>query len=179
MELTIRPARVEEADALAELHYAAWKVGYQDSMPEAVMQALDLEEFYPRWRYRLSPEGAGHRILVAEEGGKLVGFTTYGASREAMQIPSAYAEIYTLYVHPNVWGQGVGGRLMKSVFQQLIQEEIKGCFLWVLKSNTRARLFYEHLGMQLHPQERWISTHGVEVPVSCYVLAPIRQADAA
>jgi ribosomal protein S18 acetylase RimI-like enzyme len=148
-------------------------------MPEAVMQALDREEFYPRWHYRLSPQGAGHRILVAEEGGALVGFTTYGASREAMQLPSSYAEIYTLYVHPHAWCRGVGGRLMKSVFQQLIQEDIKGCFLWVLKSNLRARLFYEHLGMVFHPQERWITTHGVEVPTSCYVLAPINPADAA
>lgn len=175
MELTIRPARVEEADTLAELHYAAWKMGYQGILPNEVMQALDLEEFYPRWRYRLSPQGAGHHILVAEQEGKLVGFTTYGASREAMQLPSSYAEIYTLYVDPNTWGQGVGGTLMISVFQQLMREEIDGCFLWVLKSNTGARLFYEHLGMNLHAQERWISTHGVEVPTSCYVLAPIDQ----
>lgn len=179
MEITIRPARVEEANSLAELHYAAWKVGYQGIMPDEVMQALDLQEFYPRWHYRLSPAGAGHHILVAEQGSKVVGFATYGLSREAMQIPSTYMEIYTLYVHPDFWGQGVGGQLMKSVFQQMVQEEIKGCFLWVLKSNARARLFYEHLGMQLHPQERWISTHGVEVPVSCYVLAPIGPTEAA
>lgn len=179
MKYTIRAARVEEADTLAELHYAVWKVGYQGILPDEVMQALDLEEFYPRWRYRLSPQGAGHHILVAEQEGKVVGFTTYGASREAMQLPPSYSEIYTLYVDPNAWGQGIGGTLMNSVFQQLIKEEIKGCFLWVLKSNTRARLFYEHLGMQLHAQERWISTHGLEVPTSCYVLAPIELMDAA
>ncbi len=170
---------MDEAEALAELHYTAWKTGYQGIMPDEVLQALKLEEFYPRWHYRLSPEGSSHRIRVAEQRGKLVGFITFGASREAMQLPVDFSEIYTLYVHPDVWHQGIGGQLMKHVFQQLSSEGSKGCFLWVLKSNLRARQFYEHLGMELHPQERWNSTHGKEVQVSCYCLSPIGQSEPA
>jgi ribosomal protein S18 acetylase RimI-like enzyme len=173
MEITIRQAQPEEADALAELHYAAWKAGYQGVMPDEVMQSLKLDEFYPRWRYRLSPAGAAHRILVAEQRGVLAGFITFGSGRESMQLPDAYHEIYTLYVHPSAWHQGIGRRLMNSVFSKLHQEGVEGCFLWVLKTNHAARMFYERMGMKLHEQERWISTHDLEVPVCCYYAAPV------
>jgi GNAT superfamily N-acetyltransferase len=54
------------------------------------------------------------------------------------------AEVSGLYVHPDGWGQGVGGTLLESVLERLRLDGFKAATLWVLAANERARRFYEN-----------------------------------
>jgi GNAT superfamily N-acetyltransferase len=98
----IRPARVEEAHALAELAWAAkasW--GYSQAQLEA-------------WREGLSPSAASiaeEPTFVAEVGEALAGFCQLDAQASPV-------ELAHLWVHPRFMGQGVGRALLARAMRE-------------------------------------------------------------
>ncbi|MGN0477820.1 MAG: GNAT family N-acetyltransferase [Hominenteromicrobium sp.] len=65
-------------------------------------------------------------------------------------------EIGLLYVDPECWGQGFGGRLLEYTMQKLRgREEI---FLTVLRTNIRALRLYERRGFVFSGEERVLNS---------------------
>ena len=56
---------------------------------------------------------------------------------------AAWGELVSLYGHPDYWGQGYGSLIIDEVLRRLETADYPGCFLYVLRENTRARRFYE------------------------------------
>ena len=77
-------------------------------------------------------------LVLAEVEGDVVGFVAWGPSRDDDR--RGEREVYTLYVDPQRWGEGVGSALM----EQVPAGEIVS--LWVAEGNTRARRFYAGRG---------------------------------
>lgn len=143
-EIRIRPPAVTDADALGELHVATWRAAYHGLMPEATLQALSVEERVQRWRsiLEISPD----RTVVADASGRLVGFASFGPSRDPDGRREITGEIYGLYVAPDYWSRGVGWQLWTEARDRLCQAKFAEATLWVLEGNARARSFYERAG---------------------------------
>jgi Sortase and related acyltransferases len=86
-------------------------------------------------------------ILVAEVDGSVAGFAGLGPTRDRDEDPATIAEIAAIYLAPEVWGAGIGSRLMMTVLETFAQAGYEQATLWVLDTNVRARRFYETKGL--------------------------------
>jgi GNAT superfamily N-acetyltransferase len=88
-----------------------------------------------------------HEVWIAERGGHLVGWTTFGTSRDR-DTDASVAEIHGLYVDPEWWGAGVGSRLIELAHSRLSVPPVERVTLWVLTQNHRAIEFYMKRGFR-------------------------------
>ena len=65
--MNIRPATVEDAPALAQVHVTSWRETYRGLVPDAYLDSLSVPERTERWRGRLSGADPGAFTLVAED----------------------------------------------------------------------------------------------------------------
>ncbi|MEZ5935965.1 MAG: GNAT family N-acetyltransferase [Alphaproteobacteria bacterium] len=148
----IRPARIEEAGAIAELHVRAWHEAYTGLVPQSLLDGLSVERRAERWRRTLAetvPED--ETVLVAvDAGGGLAGFASCGAQRSPeLEAGGFDGEILTLYLSAEAKRQGIGRRLMAAMAAALQKQGRRGVGLWVLEGNQPARHFYESLGGEI------------------------------
>jgi len=94
-----------------------------------------------RW---LSPD-ARAGTLVAEEAGVLVGFCSFGPSRDEGATERT-AEVLSIYLVEDVVGRGIGRELFASAIDRLRALGYGRATLWVMASNGRSRRFYERSG---------------------------------
>jgi chorismate mutase/GNAT superfamily N-acetyltransferase len=124
-DLTVRPATVEDADALATLYLTAREAAFP-SMPRSVHPDADVR----RWvRSRFDADGV--EVWVAE--------------RDAVPVGLLLLEgewVHSLYVDPAHLGQGIGSTLLE------LAQGLRpgGLGLWVFASNTGAQRFYARHG---------------------------------
>jgi len=149
--LTIRSATVADAHAIAEIHVAGWRVAYRGLMPDAVIEAISVDQRRGFWKGMLSKPGVG-KVAVGESDGAMVGFCSYGPSRD--EDDPEVAEIYALYVRPGMWRQGWGRSLCAHAEHEAQAREHGAMTLWVVKGNELARRFYERLGYAADGAER-------------------------
>ena len=142
--VVIREATPDDARAIAEVHVAAWRWAYRDDLPAAFLDGLTVDEREHEWREWLtSDERAG--TLVAQEGGDLVGFCSFGPSRDEGAAQWT-AEVLTIYLSEGVVGRGIGRELFAFASDRLREIGYRRATLWVMASNDRSRRFYERAG---------------------------------
>ena len=139
MSLRIRPARVADAQALAEVHVRAWQAAYRELLPAEFLAGLSISDRAERWHARLAEERPPETTAVAELGGELVGFASTGRSRD--DDLADWLELNTIYLLPTAWGTGIAGRLLAAALA-----EDRRYFLWVFRDNQRAQAFYRKAG---------------------------------
>ena len=147
--IIIRPAIGDDAPAIAAVHVASWREAYTGLMPQTVLDGLSVDERAANWAQIINqseqPEGSG--VFVAEHKGDLVGFAAGGRQRDTGLIEQGFTgEIMAVYVLQDMQGRGVGRRLMNAVANNLHKSGHDAVSLWVLRDNSGARRFYEHLG---------------------------------
>ena len=140
----ISPAGPGDAGDLARVHVQAWRETYPGLLPKAYLDALSIPRHARLWRRRLM---STHEVTLAAEGvDGLVGYCSGGESR----VPSdGLAEITTLYVLREAQEAGLGRRLLTDTARVLAARGALSLIIWVLRDNTPARGFYEHLGGKL------------------------------
>ena len=96
-------------------------------------------------------EGGRGCILVAETGGRILGYAsllyTVSALDEPDEIPHAYACVGDLAVLESHRGKGIGGRLLADCEARARQSGQSWLRLGVLAGNAAARRFYERHGL--------------------------------
>lgn len=138
----IRRATLADADAIARVHVQTWQTAYRGMMPDEVLAGLSLEGRAAGWREQLATPDDRH-VFVATRQSAVVGFISCGPSRDA-DADETVAEIYAVYVQPELWGEGLGTQLIHRAIEAL-EEDYRSLDLWVLSGNERARQFYEDL----------------------------------
>jgi len=157
-----------DCDRVAEIRIRGWQTAYRGLMPQPYLDALSVAEDAERRRRRFRQSDGSVVNLVAEQDGELVGWAAHGPYREGEQRTSD-AELYAIYVDTARFGGGIG--------HALLQESVRECraagrprlYLWVLKGNTRARVFYERAGFHPDGAEEPFEVDGVPVPEVRYV----------
>jgi RimJ/RimL family protein N-acetyltransferase len=142
--VVIREATSDDARAIAEVHMASWRWAYRGDLPAEFLDGLTVDDREREWREWLAPEqGAG--TLVALEGGVIVGFCSFGPSRDD-DADERTAEVRTIYLREEVAGRGIGRDLFASANDRLHDLGYRRATLWVMASNERSRRFYERSG---------------------------------
>lgn len=152
MDATIRLATLTDADAIAEIHVAAWEGAYRGIMPDREFAKRPIERRRIQWREWL--ENDEHVVLVAcGQSGAILGFA--GARLLDPPIEGFESYLATLYLRPDCKGRGIGKMLLQSIAHELLALGPKNMVLRTLRF-TPARAFYERLGARL-------VTEGVDV----------------
>ncbi|HEX5937279.1 MAG TPA: GNAT family N-acetyltransferase [Actinomycetota bacterium] len=144
----IRAATPEDARAIAMVHVASWRAAYRGLLPDAYLDRLSVDEREAQRREHLDDPSSERGTLVAEEDGRIVGFATFGPSRDE-DAPPGTGEVPAIYLDPGVVGTGVGRALFAEAASGLRNAGFTRATLWVLGANERARLFYERAGWTL------------------------------
>lgn len=149
-DVSVRVATAADAAELVQVHVAAWRVGYGNALPPGALDAYLDEVSYParvlRWQLRVADGSVRVALLPRSDlrGYDVVGFVQSGPSRDN---PHDWHELQALYVHPDVWGLGVGSALLNTLPNFPTE-------LWVLEVNERARRFYHRHGFVANGDER-------------------------
>ncbi len=160
-EVLIRPATPDDAAAIADVHVRSWQEAYAGIVPDDYLSSLDSEQRAHRWRELLEagPEDRV-RTLVAQSGDRLLGFASYGPSRDE-DARRGEREIYSIYLDPGTWGSGVARELIRTLVAEVGEQT--PLTLWVLAKNERARHFYRRHGFQPDGVERLDDVGGAQL----------------
>lgn len=138
-EITIKLMETAaETEGKAYVHWKSWQEVYAGIVDPGYLSALTLE------KYREIARRWPDRLLVAKDGGRVVGFAGYGPYRDGT-LPDT-GEIFALYILKEYFGTGLGQRLMDAALEKL--EGYGRAALWVLEDNKRAIRFYEKCGFR-------------------------------
>jgi GNAT superfamily N-acetyltransferase len=167
--VTIRPARPDDAAAVADVWSQTWRAAYTGLMPADFLAEVTGPQGVGRRVDQLARELTDERcrqgLIVAETADsrrpdvsaetRIVGYARFGPERDAdgpaRPLPAtpadgAKAELYAIYVRPQQWSTGAGRCLIGAVIERVSALRYGTLSLWVLEANTRARRFYERAG---------------------------------
>jgi GNAT superfamily N-acetyltransferase len=143
--MRVRPARSEDAAALARIYVAAWRDTYAGILPDRMLVAMSDVRHAAAWQQELGARDRHSDTLVAEDEDGVLGLVTIGPARRVSRSQLEGGEIYRLYVAPEKQGEGAGKVLMMAAFDWLISRDVDAVIVWVLAENP-ARFFYEAMG---------------------------------
>ncbi|NJR13536.1 MAG: GNAT family N-acetyltransferase [Phyllobacteriaceae bacterium] len=141
LDIAIRQADPRDASAIAGVHATSWRSAYAGLIPHKALGTMVARRGTDWWSRVISRSGA---VLVAEIGGTVAGYVTYGRNR-ARQL-TQQGEIYELYLLPEYQGIGLGTKLFDAARKALRAHDLKGLVVWALDDNHGAVRFYEGLG---------------------------------
>lgn len=144
--MKIQPAVPEDVPAIARAQVRSWQAAYERIRPADHLATLSVEKREALWRELLSRSAP--ELLVAKENDYIVGFIAFGRCRD-QDAAASTAEIWSVYVIPSHWAQGVGTQLWKQARGRMIELGYHSVSLWVLADNTRATQFYDRIGFDL------------------------------
>jgi ribosomal protein S18 acetylase RimI-like enzyme len=147
----VRTAMLTDTPAVARIRVEGWRAAYPTLVAPDVLARLDEKADAVRFAERMATRPDVH-LLVADLDGDVVGFCTYGADRDEAR--PGRAEIYAIYVQPEVWRSGAGTALLESTFADLDGQGVTEVRLWVLTGNAQARRFYERQGFRSDDTEQ-------------------------
>jgi len=134
--ITVRPARVADADAIAAVHVTAWREAYAHLLPAAFLAALDVHQRAARWR-RIIDQGSTD-VFVALDGDATVGWASASDGRDEDAPRSR--ELEGIYVLASAYGSDAGQALHDATLGDM------PAYLWMADDNPRAEAFYRRNG---------------------------------
>lgn len=157
--MIIRKARLQDANAIAEVHVNAWKTTYSGILPTAYIERRTYAKRCKSWSKMLEAsmtEITDHSIYVAEFEGEIIGFVDGGTQRSAN--PLYQGEIYALYILEAYQRKGLGRNLTQTIARRLSQLGLDSILVWVLADNSACK-FYRSLGGQ-QVEQKLIDVNG-------------------
>jgi ribosomal protein S18 acetylase RimI-like enzyme len=139
--LTIRQAKLADAERLGAIQVRAWQATYRGVMPDGYLDELDAHDRAAYWRRQLLALLPAQRLKVIVDDGIVVGFAAAGPEHDGGA--GGIGELYAINVDPQVWGRGLGRALLRDVTADLAGLGYREAVLWVVPQNDRARRFYE------------------------------------
>lgn len=137
----IRPAHPRDSEQIARTYVASWRATYQGILPSSYLAGLSVER--SAYLVRMALSDPQSLCLIAEEGHGVVGYAFAGPERT--HDPVYRAELYDLYLLPEVQRQGLGKQLLAEMARRLDQARFYALRVWVLALNP-SRHFYEKRG---------------------------------
>lgn len=127
-QVTVRPYRPDDLDAVVDLWFDTWHATFAD---------LQYHEPKAEWRWRFESEiVAEERVYIAELGGRIAGFLAVKDRGDG------HGYLHEIFIAPEFQRRGVG-----TVLMQLAKELAPaGLRLHTLQRNAQAAAFYERHG---------------------------------
>ena len=130
------------------IYVQTWRDTYLNVVPVDYLYTMSVD----RHERAFLKELDSRQVLsyVAEDNGRVVGFTTGGYERHADAIYSG--EIYTLYVMKNYQRRGIGRQLVATLTRQFNHFDIYTMLVQVLKQNPYRHFYPKINGVYLRTQ---------------------------
>jgi len=96
-------------------------------------------------------------LLVADDGGEVVGMAVgmKGLADDGAGPPvPGLCHVSTVFVAPNRWGEGIGGRIVDAVLAEARARGYERAQLWTHADNARAQRLYEGRDFQRSGREK-------------------------
>ena len=155
-DVSVRPARPEDAERVARVQLSTWRTAYADLLPA---EALDVPEVQAAalWLGAVeSPPSPEHRVLVAMERDELVGFAASGPCSD--EDAAGAVELLTLLVEPR-WGRrGHGSRLVAASVESWRAAGFPTAVVWAWEGDPATRAFLKGSGWEPDGLARGLDT---------------------
>lgn len=140
--MIVRPARPDEADALAQLAAVTLRAAFERGIPAAHLEPYLARSFTPaNAAAELSDPHV--RLLVAEHAGELGGYAKLQLGPGPDEVVAARPiELVRMYLQPGWYGRGAGKALMACSLDEARSLARDVLWLKVWDRNERARRFY-------------------------------------
>ena len=157
-DVSVRPARPEDAERVARVQLSTWRTAYADLLPA---EALDVPEVQAAalWLGAVeSPPTPEHRLLVALDGPELVGFAASGPAEDEGLDPATTVELAALLVEPR-WGRrGHGSRLVAASVEHWRAAGFALAVTWAFERDSVTRSFLTGSGWEPDGAHRGLDT---------------------
>jgi ribosomal protein S18 acetylase RimI-like enzyme len=137
--MEIRPAAADDRESIRKVARDTWHDTYDDLSSDAIDETID--DWYADEELERALDTAGTAVLVAEDGGEVVGFT-HGVVQEDE------GDVLRMYVHPDHQREGVGTALHERLRNDLEDFNMERMRAIDLASNDGGQAFYERLGFE-------------------------------
>ena len=125
MTHVVRPAVLDDADAIAEVHVAAWQDAYRDIVPNDFLAGLSVKQRADKWREIIASNQAkdANALFVVTNNKEICGFIACGPARDR-DFPG-HGEIFAIYILLVEQKQGHGGKLFDASKECLMRKGFK------------------------------------------------------
>ena len=153
-EPIVRPAHLDDAPRLGEIHVAAWRAAYPGIMSAEFLAGLDPADFAANWVQALSTPDNRVRNFVVEAAGRILGFGGVSAPRDPAEVldrlptTDRLGQLAHINLDPAAFGTGVASVLFHRLEDELRADGFVRAYLMVAEGNERAMRFYAKHGWQ-------------------------------
>jgi GNAT superfamily N-acetyltransferase len=154
--MDVRIATPADAPIIAQIHVETWRAAYRGQIPDAILDALDVDQRTTFWEKRLAEPQ--RPVFVSDDDEVVQGFCDLIPSRDKDAAPGQVGEIAAIYVLPNHWRKGAGRALCERALAEARTRNHSSVTLWMLGSNFRTKPFYESMGFRLDGATRKMAT---------------------
>jgi GNAT superfamily N-acetyltransferase len=150
-DVSVRRARAGDAAGIARVQLVTWRTAYGSTLPAELLDDWDEEAAADTWHTAVTaPPTPAHGVLVALEGGAVVGFAAYGPPElgpdERPNPAGPTTEVATLLVEPR-WGRrGHGSRLLAAVADAARDSGAGRLQIWLPEQDSVSAAFFESAG---------------------------------
>lgn len=148
--MTIRPATVDDAAAIAEINILSWRATYVGIIPQAELDAMNSPDLTQFWSDAIASPEAVCSVACARDG-EAVGFIFGSRMSVDEDVPVTIEDgqssgfIRSVHILESAKKSGLGRRLMATCARQLDRLDVGKVWLEVAEKNTSAKAFYDRL----------------------------------
>lgn len=149
-DASVRRARPEDVDAMAEVTLASWHGPYAALLPPDALAGVTVADVAADWRLAVvGVEGPLHTVLVALEGSAVVGYAVLAPSAD----PDAgsarpTAELVDLVVDPVHQRRGHGSRLLAAAVDHQREAGATDLVTWCVAQDDPRAAFLRGAGLE-------------------------------
>jgi GNAT superfamily N-acetyltransferase len=149
-DVSVRPARPDDAAELGRIQVETWRTAYSEILPAAVLDGLQPADAAAAWSAAISqPPSPRHHVLVALEQEWRVGFVALGPADDLESDdpePETTVAVAPMLVEPR-WGRrGHGSRLLAAAVDHARLDGMTRAIAWIPEADQASREFLVSAG---------------------------------
>jgi ribosomal protein S18 acetylase RimI-like enzyme len=136
--VAVRPATVDDLDGVVQTFLACWRDSYANLLPPDIRDLYTVDSSTELWRRAPLAE----MVVAVVVGRGVLGVARFGAD----PVDPLRGHVFSLYVHPDSQGLGLGRALLAAAVERFLGAGYTEATLWVFADNAPARAFYTRQG---------------------------------
>jgi Acetyltransferase (GNAT) family len=157
----VRHAWSADSEAIGQVQARVWADSYRDVLPGDVLDDLAPGVFAAAWRRAIErPPSAQHRVLVALDEDRVVGFAATAPSDSPDATPGVDGEVVAFHVVAAALDSGPGSSLLAACADILRADGFHRGEIWLLATDDALRQFLTGAGWSPDGAHRTLDLRG-------------------